>query len=292
MSNNYSLYELLNKNKDKMLNINGQLDISAVVKLLAKNNYCSLPCKVGDTIYKFCPEEQVENCDLLGKVHCDTCNPDGCVYGLFRANDFNTVPVLKIVPFKVTDDNIFNVIKYWGVLYFDTKDLALTVKAHFYGELEGETADERYANYCKWVEAHKFRFSEAAKATTPDEEFDVLIKEGIDGIEYRLNNEPSFADATEMLLKEDRFRVYRHIPSDRYFCLDRRKPYTFGRAVEVELMKSVMVTGREGSSELLEDIRPMLFTPYYCGGYSHSKEAIRILWFKEKALKGGTDNAE
>lgn len=291
MSNNYSLYELLNKNKDKMLNINGQLDVSAVVKLLAKNNYCALPCKVGDTVYKFCPEEQVKNCDLLGKVHCDTCNPDGCVYGLFRANDFNTVPVLNIVPFKVTDDNIFNVIKYWGVLYFDTKDLALTVKAHFYGELEGETADERYANYCKWVEAHKFRFSEAAKATTPDEDFDVLIKEGIDGIEYRLENEPSFADATEMYLTEGDFKVYCHIPSGRYFCLDIREPYTFGRAVEVELMRSVLVTGREGSPELLEDIRPMLFAPYYCGGYSHSKEATRILWFREKSLKGGDDNA-
>ncbi|MDE6019384.1 MAG: hypothetical protein K2H01_00080, partial [Ruminococcus sp.] len=110
-----TLYELLSANKENLINFGGQVDVNAIVKLLADNYYCKMPCKVGDTVYKLCPTDKVSECSFSGGS-CETCNSDGCVYGLINnANQLAVIPTLTDVPFRVTNDNIFIVMKYWNI---------------------------------------------------------------------------------------------------------------------------------------------------------------------------------
>lgn len=281
MSNNYSLYELLKENSKNLITFGGQLDIPAMIKLLTDNNYCKLPCVAGDVVYKLC-NQAIANCK-----DCPFDSAKGCDCGLISSPDaLLTIPICNIYPYEVTDDNIFNVLMYWDTLYFASEEMAENGKKSLYAALEGETAEDRFVNYKMWLTGRKIRFSELMHYTTPDEEFETLLKSGYDEIEYRLNNEPSFVEATEMLLNEDDFKVYRHIPSDRCFCLDRRPPYTFGRVVEVVCFQSIDVGDYQNDesyqlTELVNTLSSMLFVSHYCGGYNHSKKT-EILWFRER----------
>lgn len=280
-----TLYELLSANKENLINFGGQVDVNAIVKLLADNYYCKMPCKVGDTVYKLCPMDKVNKvseCYLSGGS-CKNCDSDGCVYGFInKASQLSVIPPLISVPLRVTNDNIFIVMKYWNILYFKTEEDAKSGIDSYYSALEGKTAEERFTNYCKWCDSRKLKMSEVAELTTPDDDFAELISKGYDEVEYYLENTEDIDMVTELLLKKDSFRVYKHISSNRYFCMDKRKSNVLGRVCEVELLYAVSYCEPEElKSEELDKLIELSMTPCFCSGKNYDGDAYNLYWFKK-----------
>ncbi len=301
MSKNYSLYELLNKNKENLINFGGEVDVNTIVKLLAENNFCQLPFKVGDIVYKLCEKKQLDLCGgIVDATVCEGCFSFPCLSGFISGEeDLAVMPILSYIPFKVNDINFTAVLDYWNILYFATEEEASDGKQDLYVALEGKTAKERFENYVNWLDNRKLKMSEITRLSTPDDEFENYLHKDFSDVCYAVDNDESFNQNFKFILQCEKAGtnvlealVYKHIPSGRYLCLDRKEPNISGRVCEVEVITSISYTSPEElGPESTRKVMRMAFEPYFCGGHIVLDDNDKaMVWFKERTLIGGEQN--
>lgn len=287
MSNNYFLYELLNKNKENLISFGGEVDVNAIVKLLKENNFCQLPFKVGDTVFKLFDKNKPENQDTENIIN--------------SVEDLATVPTMAFMPVEVTDSNYLLVLNQWNVLFFATEEEASDGKQDFYIALEGKTAEERYENYVKWLDNRKLKMSKITRLSTPDEDFESYLSMSYSNICYAFDCDDSFQQEFEIALQCNALNglldtlVYKHLSTGRYLCLTNRGPYNVtGKVCEVVLFQSFDLSDYKNDAphflcELIESLTSMLFVHYYCGGIIETDGKKEAIWFREKIV-GGEQN--